>query len=349
MAYSTINKSTDFFNTKLYTGNGGTNAITGVGFQPDFVWIKDRDATDWHWWNDAARGATKTLHSNVNNAESTQATSITAFGTDGFTLGNDGSVNRNNDNYVSWNWKGGTTSGLSGGTITPSSYSINATSGFGVYKYTGNSTSGATIAHGLGKVPTMILVKRLDSNKEWQIYHTALGNGKWLEFTTGTPQTNVSRWNNTSPTSTLFYLGNDSDVNNSSGTYVAYVFCDVTGYSKMGIYAGNANADGTFVYTGFKPAFVLIKRTSTSGGFWVINDNKRNNRSNTANTNPSDEWLYASANDAEYDATNYPMDLLSNGFKVRHTGGYQNTANDYIYMAFGQSIVGSNNIPATAR
>ena len=343
MAYTTINKSADHFNTKLYTGNSSTLNVTGVGFQPDWVWIKDRtSAGDDHALYDAVRGVTKRIRSNQSDAENTESQGLTAFGTDGFTVGTSGAHNGNGDTFVSWNWKAGTTSGLSGGTITPSAYSINATAGFGIYKYTGNSTSGATIAHGLGKVPTMIIVKRLDSNKEWQIYHTSMGNGKWIEFTNGTPQTNTNRWNDTSPTSTLFYLGNDSDVNNSSGTYVAYVFCDVPGYSKMSSYNGNSNSNGTFVYTGFRPTLLFTKKTSGSYN-WSANDAARDPR------NPSEKRLYPSDAAAEATSSNYYVDFLSNGFKIRTSHASINDDAEYLYMAFGQTLVGSNNVPSTAR
>lgn len=342
MAYTTIKKPSDYFNTKLYNGTGANQSITGVGFQPDFTWIKVRSIGFNHRLQDSVRGATKSLYSNLSNTEQTNTDGVLSFDTDGFSLGNDasnGSFNSSGNTFASWNWLAGTTSGLSGGTITPSSYSINATSGFGIYKYTGNSTSGATIAHGLGKVPTMIMVKRLDSPKEWQIYHTAMGNGKWIELTTGTPQTGISRWNNTSPTNTLFYLGNDSDVNNSAGTYLAYVFCDVTGYSKFGSYTGNGNTDGTFVYTGFSPSFVMLKRTNTTGS-WTMYDNKRHTY------NPNGEYLLANSSGASVDFDN--VDFLSNGFKLRDASFNNGSGDTIIYMCFAEEpLVGDN--PATAR
>ena len=341
MAYTTINKSTDHFNTKLYAGNGSTQSITGVGFQPDWVWVKCRNNGKHHSVYDSVRGVTKYISTNLSAAEQTNSGGVTAFNTDGFSVGNFGDVNAS-FNFASWNWKAGTTSGLSGGTITPSSYSINATSGFGIYKYTGNGTSGATIAHGLGKVPTWIMVKRLDASPEWQIYHQAMGNNKWIEFTTGTPQTGTSRWNDTSPTSTLFYLGNDSDVNYNGGTYVAYVFCDVTGFSKMGDYVGNANTSGPFIYTGFKPTWIMIKGISASNRNWNIIDNKRDT------FNPSGDFLQGNTANTE-DTSSIDMDFLSNGFKFNVTSARVNAAETYMYMAFGQSLVGSNNVPATAR
>jgi len=350
MAYTTIDNPALFFNTVLYTGNGtaigsGGNAQTGIGFQPDWVWIKDRSATNNHNLFDAVRGVTKGLQSSQNIAEYTNTETLTAFGTDGFTVGDAGGVNTNSNNYVAWNWKAGTTSGLSGGTITPSSYSINATSGFGIYKYTGNSTSGATIAHGLGKVPTMIMVKRLDSNKEWQIYHQALGNTKWIEFTTSTPQTGTSRWNDTSPTSTLFYLGNDSDVNNSSGTYVAYVFCDVKAYCKTGTYTGNGNADGPFIYTGFKPAFLIMKPYSKVEE-WTLLDNKR------LGYNTDNNYVYPNQNYAEMTADR--LDIISNGFKIRSATGELNTSSaTMLYIAIAENPFVANDsgtaVPVVAR
>ena len=344
MAYTTINKHTDYFNNKLFTGDGSLpRAITGIGHQPDFVWLKNRSVAYHHQLYDSVRGTSAgVLYSSANSAEDSTY-QMSSFNTDGYTMGSQlGAVNGSGENIVSWNWKAGTTSGLSGGTITPSAYSINATAGFGIYKYTGNSTSGANIAHGLGKVPTMIMVKRLDSNKEWQIYHEAMGNTKWMEFTNGTPQTGTSRWNDTSPTSTLFYLGNDSDVNSSSHSYIAYVFCDVVGYSKMSSYNGNSSGNGPFVYTGFKPVFLITKKTSGSY-HWNMNDTARDPY------NVAEKRLYPSASSTEATSSNYYVDFLSNGFKIRTSHASINDDAEYIYMAFGQSLVGSNNIPCTAR
>ena len=342
MAYTTINKSTSFFNNILYTGNGSTQSITGVGFQPDFVWLKDKSNANAHRLNDSVRGATKFLASNNSDAETTQSAGLTAFDSDGFSLGSNSDYNGNSANFASWNWKAGTTSGLSGGTITPSAYSINTTSGFGIYKYTGNGYAGANIAHGLGKVPKMIIVKRTDSTPNWQIYHEGMGNGKWLEFTTGAAQTATNRWNDTSPTSTLFYLGTDSDVNSSSGTYIAYVFCDVTGFSKMGSYEGNGNTNGTFIYTGFRPEFIMVKRWSGGTNNWLILDSKRPAYNLTQN------GLLPNSNAAENNG--YNCDFVNNGFKWRLSGSGENGTNyGYVYAAFGQSLVGSNNVVANAR
>ena len=350
MAYTTINKSGDYFNTKLYTGNGSTQSITGVGFQPDLIWIKDRDATDWHWWNDAVRGATKTIHSNTTSAESTQATSITAFNTDGFTLGNDGAVNRNNDNYASWNWLASNTSGSSNtdGSIT-STVSANTTSGFSIVKYTGTN-SNSTIGQGLGAVPKMMIIKNIGSSYEWCVYHEALAANQnlYLNTTAAAAESDVGDvWNSTAPTTTTFGVGgNKIYTNYQSENYIAYCFAEKTGYSKFGSYTGNGNADGTFVYTGFKPAWVMRKYSgggSASGEGWEMLDSAR------SPFNVADERLKADSNGAESTGSNYYVDFLSNGFKCRTVDNATNNSGaTYIYMAFAaEPLVGDN--PATAR
>ena len=341
MAYTTIDKHTNFFDTKLFTGtNGSGQTISGLNFQPDFVWIKHRTDVSNHLVFDAVRTAGKDLRIHNSDSEATQGDTLTAFTSDGFTLGTDSDVD-STGNVCSWNWKAGTTSGLSGGTITPTAYSINATSGFGIYKYTGNGTAGANIAHGLGKTPTMIWVKRLDSAKEWQIYHQAMGNGKWIEFTSAVRQQGTSRWNDTSPTSTLFYLGNDSDVNGSGGSFIAYVWCDVPGYSKMGFFKGNQVVDGAYFYTDFAPSFLLMKSTQSTE-HWVMHDIKR-----SPYPNPSDEYLYPNLANAE--ASGHTINFLSNGIKVRTDNDQWNDDKEFMFMAFGQTVVGSNNVPCTAR
>jgi hypothetical protein len=346
MAYTTINKSTDYFNTKLYTGNGGTNAITGVGNQPDFVWIKSRVAAHDHLLQDTVRGTLQTINSNDNTADDTISNGLTAFGSDGFTVGGNGSFNSNTDNYVSWNWKAGTTSGLSGGTITPSSYSFSTISKFGIYKYTGNNTSGATVPHGLGAVPTLIIVKRLDTTGSWQV----LGNGEGqpganyygiLNSQDGFAS-NSNRWNNTAPTTSLFYLGNSAEVNASGGTYVAYVWCDVPGYFKAGLYQGNGNANGPFIYTGGKPSLILM-RPNIAAKDWYLFDNKRDGYNSSLKSN------YPNTNAAEINLSGY-VDLFSNGFKVTTTdNSFNGLGNSYQFWCWMQTAVGTNNIPATAR
>ncbi len=345
MAYTTIAKSTSHFNTKLWTGTGSSNALTGVGFQPGWTWIKQRSGTENHNLFDAVRGVTKRISSNRNNAEDTQAQQLTAFGADGFTVGTDNGANQNGQTYVGWNWKAGTTSGLSGGSLTPSAYSINATAGFGIYKYTGTGAN-ATIAHGLGKVPKMIMIKKLDGTTEWQIYHVAMGNTKFIEFTGTAEQsrgTTSIQWQNTTPTSTLFYLGSEGDVNGNGATFIAYVFCDVPGFCKSGSYTGNGNLDGPMIYTGFKPSFIIIKSPTRSSS-WDISDDKR------IGYNPKNYRLTPHNTAAAYTGSEIYKDYLSNGFKIRATDTDTNEDNRaYFYTAFGQSIVGTNDVPTTAR
>jgi hypothetical protein len=347
MAYTTINKSTDYFNTKLYTGTGSSNALTGVGFQPDMTWIKERGAIGDHFVCDAVRGVTKYILPNATGVEGTNANTLTAFGADGFTVGSDGWTNNNTDTYASWNWKAnGAGSANTDGSINSTATSANTTAGFSISKYTGTG-SNATVGHGLGVVPKMIIVKRLDGNDSWWVYNEAIGNGAYLVLSsTGSSSTSGAPglWNSTSPTSSVFSVGTNGGVNASGGTYIAYCFAEKTGYSKFGSYTGNGNADGTFVYTGFKPAWVMVKATSISNEAWKIYDNKRNI------FNVSETTLNASDNSAEGTGSGNYIDILSNGLKIRSNDTRLNQSGQtYIYMAFGQSLVGSNNTPCTAR
>ena len=344
MAYSTINKSTDNFNTKLYTGNGSTNAQTGVGFQPDLTWIKCRDDTHNPNWFDAVRGVTKRISSHSTAVESTVADSLTSFNSDGFTLGASGGENSNSNTYVSWNWLGANgTASNTNGSIT-STVSANTTAGFSIVSYT-STGSNATIGHGLGVAPAMIIFKRRSGDTEnWVTYHKSLGNTKSVILNgTDAPATSSARFQDTSPTSTVFSVGTSGDVNGGSSPFIAYCFAEKTGYSKFGNYTGNGNSNGTFVYTGFKPAFVMVKKYSSTSG-WYMNDNKRDP------FNVSDSSLFANTSAAEFTSSSLNVDMLSNGFKLRSTNSEVNgNTYTYIYMCFGQSIVGSNNIPATAR
>ncbi len=344
MAYTTINKSGDYFNTKLYTGNGGTQSLTGVGFQPDFTWVKGRSVAEHHNLYDAVRGVTKPLYTNLNYGEGSVSDSLTAFGTDGFSIGANAYINTNSATFASWNWKAGTGQGSSNtdGSINTTYTSVNTTAGFSISSYTGNATSGATVGHGLGVVPKMIIVKCTSNSTNWIVYTAATGNTNWMYLNaTNAAGANSAAWNNTSPTASVFSLGNDGDVNGSGRTYIAYCFAEKTGYSKFGSYTGNGNADGAFVYTGFKPAFIMVKRTDGTSN-WQINDNKRD-VDNVQNTP-----LMANLNNAE--STDTSWDSLSNGFKMRQGYGSKNASGGtYLYMAFGQTLVGSNNIPATAR
>ena len=342
MAYTTINKSTDYFNTKLYTGNGSTQSITGVGFQPDFCWFKRRDTgASNHALQDAVRGVTKFIQSNTTSAEATSSNYLTSFNSDGFSLAGDGDVNENNANHASWNWKAnGAGSANTDGSIS-STVSANTTSGFSIVSYTGTGAN-ATVGHGLGSLCKFIIIKRLNSTNDWEIGSTALGWDKHLYFTTGAANTSSNRWQSTAPTNSVFYLGPAAGNNASSSPLIAYCFAEKQGYSKFGSYTGNGNADGTFVYTGFKPAWVLIKRSSAAGDQWQLSDNKRG-------INGAIKTLYPDSTEVETSGDS--IDFLSNGFKNKSSSVARNgSGSTYIYMAFAEApLVGSNNIPATAR
>jgi len=342
MAYTTINKSTDYFNTKLYTGTGANQSITGVGHQPDLVWIKDRDVGNNHVWTDAVRGVEKVILSNATNAETTYTDGLVAFTSDGFNLGDDddGQMNVNGNNLVSWNWKAnGAGSSNTDGSIT-STVSANQTAGFSIVKWTGNATTNQTVGHGLGAVPKVIITKNTNNaSQPWKCYFSEVGNDKYLTLNTSdTPATSGFLYN-TTPTNSVFTISNDTGMNGSGNNIIAYCFAEKAGYSKFGTYEGNGETSGQFVYTGFKPSFVMIKNIDNSGNWWMM-DNKRNGY------NVTGERLMANSTSNE-DSFSDVVDLLSNGFKLRGTYG---DINDYslIYMAFGQSLVGSNNVPCTA-
>ena len=343
MAYTTINKSTDYFNTKLYTGNGSTNAVTGVGFAPDFVWIKERTSTSSNVLGTTVQGTTKRLQSDTTSAEGTLTNIFTSYDSDGFTHGNDAGVNESGQTYASWNWKAnGAGSANTDGSINTTYTSVNTTAGFSISTYTGTG-SNATVGHGLGVAPKMIIIKNLSASQGWCIYHESIGATKFLSLNSNDAQVTASdRFNNTSPTSSVFSVGSHADTNGNGNNMIAYCFAEKTGYSKFGTVNGNGNNDGPFVYTGFAPSFVLYKKYNGAGD-WYFVDNKR------PGYNDNDKRLYANTNQAEetYDLIN----LYSNGFKLTNsTHAYTNdSAGTYLYMAFGQSLVGSNNVPCTAR
>jgi len=347
MAYTTIKKPSDYFNTKLYTGNGSTQSITGVGFQPDFLWFKNRDETQWHQIYDVIRGIGSTsyyLSSNTTNAEASTTNSLTGVSSDGFSLGNNTGVNGSADNIVAWNWlAGGTGSSNTDGSIT-STVSANTTSGFSIVKWSGNGTLPSTIGHGLGVAPKMIIVKQITANTySWLVYHQEIGNTYYLALnTTDAKDNSVNLWGNTSPTSSVFTV-NHVATNASGVDYIAYCFADVQGFSKFGSYVGNGSADGTFVYTGFKPAFILIKNASNGSENWEMFDTKRDT------FNSSYKGLLPNTSGTELTNTAQSMDILSNGFKPRAAEYRFNEPNaTIIYMAFAEEpLVGDN--PATAR
>jgi len=348
MAYISFQPK-DHFNTKLYTGNATDDtAITGVGFQPDWLWGKNRTDSTNHYFIDAVRGVTKEINSNNTDVEGTDATLIKSFDSDGFTLGN-GSLNQSSKDFVAWNWKAnGQGSSNTDGSINTTYTSANTTSGFSISTYTGTGSAG-TIGHGLGVAPAMIIVKRLTGSAEaWTVYHQSLDasapQDKYLHLnSTDAVMDSAGMWNDTAPTTSVFSVGSTGVTNGSGGTFVAYCFAEKTGFSKFGSYVGNGNADGSFQYLGFKPAFVIIKGSSNTEN-WHMYDNKRDTG------NPTDQALQPNTSSAEFTETNV-LDFLSNGFKLRVTGGGHNGSGvSYIYMAFAEApLVGSNNVPATAR
>ena len=348
MAYTTINKSSEHFNTKLYTGNGGTQSITGVGFQPDFTWLKGRSFADYHVVNDAVRGATKSIYPNDTASEGTQTNGLTSFDSDGFSIGNWSNINLNGGTLASWNWKAnGSGSTNTVGSIN-STVSVNTTSGFSIVKYTGTGNA-ETIGHGLGVSPACIIIKNTSDSGgvDWFVYHQSMGATKRLKLNQTVASSTSSFINNTAPSSTVFNTegGGASGINGE--TYIAYCFAEKQGFSKFGSYTGNGSTDGPFCYTGFKPAFVIIKSSSAAGS-WLLWDNKR---SSSGGFNTNHYILVPNNNEVEQGGTNYSIDMISNGFKLRNNNGnVQNTGENMVYMAFAEApLVGTNNVPATAR
>ena len=453
MAYTTINKSTDYFNTKLWSGNGSSQALTGVGHQTDMVWIKSRTDTRKHNLYDAVRGVQKRLVPNDTAAEDT-VPGVTAFGTDGFTVGSETDTNGSSRNFAGWSWSAGGTApsqtyvvkvvsdsgnkyrfddfGTSavtldlqeGGTYTfdqadssnsghplrfytaadktggeyttgvttngtpgssgaytritvaasaptlyyqcsshagmggqantnslfgssnfsgsiQSTVSANTTAGFSISTYTGTGSS-ATIGHGLGASPDVVIIKKTSAAEDWNFQTSAIGYGNYLVLNSNSASASAGGGLVSAVSSTTVTVDSNSYVNSSGATYVMYCFAEKTGYSKFGSYVGNGNADGAFIYTGFKPALFLMKETTDSGTNWIMYDNKR------STFNAVDDYLKPNSSDAE--STGLDFDFLSNGIKCRNNNsGINASGQNYIFMAFGQSLVGSNNIPATAR
>jgi hypothetical protein len=347
MAYTTINKSTDYFNTTLYNGTGSAgNVVTGTGFNADLTWIKRRNSASSHMVYDKVRGVQKNIRTDTTAAESAgDANNLNAWSSDGFTVGSSGYDNGSGGTFVSWNWKAnGAGSANTDGSINTTYTSVNTTAGFSISTYTGTG-SAATVGHGLGVVPKMIITKNISTTTNWHVYHEAIGATKYLHLNLSNAEgTASSVWNNTAPTSSVFSIGTGDGTNKSGDTIVAYCFAEKTGYSKFGSYNGNGNADGTFVYTGFKPAFILCKDPNYAAENWFMFDNKRPGYNVNANL------LYANDTATETTSGANQIDLLSNGFKMRATNnGMNRSGSTFIYMAFGQSLVGSNNVPCTAR
>jgi len=351
--YTTIDDPEAYFQTAIYTGNASNRDITLDGendMQPAIVWIKERGAVEGHKLFDAVRGATKLLQPSATNFEQTQATSMTAFNSDGFSLGTDSGeiVNENSITHVAWCWKAGTTSGITTNgstTITPDGYSFDQTAGISILLFDGNGTAGAKLAHGLGKTPEFWQIKRQDEGAEsWTGYDAGLGNTRFTGWNgTGNPGTATNRWNDTDPDSVNLTLGSEGSVNSSGNPLMCYAWTSIQGFSRVaGSYIGNGNADGTFVYTGFKPAWLRTKKISGADP-WHMYDNKRDV------DNPIQQKLVGGTG-AESTET-AEVDFCANGFKIRTTNTDFNEAGEtYTFMAFAEApFVNSNGVPCNAR
>jgi len=329
MAYTTIDNPELYFQTKLYTGNSTQTAITLDGsenMQPDWVWVKQRSGTTNHKTSDSVRGATKALQPNDVDAEATDSDGITSFDSNGFSLGAGGDYNGSSNTQVAWCWK------------------ESATAGFDIVSYTGNATA-RTISHSLSAVPHFIIIKNRDTSRSWLVGSKGLPSWSYHVYldTTDDQNSDNNMFNGTTPTSSVFSLGNADEGNQNTDNMIAYLFSEKQGFSKFGKYIGNGNANGTFVYTGFRPAWIMIKNSIDNSTSWLMYDNKR------PGYNSDNAYLLASASDSE--ASDKDIDILSNGFKIRVNNSENNTSGKtYIYMAFAeQPFVNSKGVPANAR
>ena len=350
MAYTTINDPSAYFQAQTYTGNAGVNNIVNEGnsdLQPDWVWLKSRDLGQPHTIRDSTRGTNKFLY--ISTADEGTNTYLTSFNSDGFSLNaTDNEVNGNGNTYIAWQWKANAGSRT---TFTESSNNpgggrqVNTTAGFSLIDYTGTGGNG-TIAHGLGATPNLVFVKNRDggTNDSWFTHWTGLlGDNKVVYFNgTDGSTTNATAFNSTAPTSTNITVGTNSGTNTDGNKYIMYAFTNIQGYSKAGIYSGNGDADGAFVYTGFRPAWGLFKRTDSSDN-WHIKDNKRDP------VNPADARLRVNSSEAEAQ-DQMEIDFLSNGFKMRDSDAEANADGTYVYLAFAENpLVSSKGVPVQAR
>lgn len=335
----------DHFNTVLWTGNGTSQSITGVGFQPDFVWIKSRSGAFQHHWKDVLRGTTKRLSSSETNAEETNTNSLTSFDADGYSLGLNTEVNGGSTTYVGWNWKANGSGVTNNVGSIPSTVSANTTSGFSIVSWTGNATQ-STIGHGLNSAPDFLVVKNRDNGaSNWNVWHTDLTTDYSLYLNlTNAENPNAPLFfgdgtNMVVPTDSVFTVGSNSQTNGSGNDIIAYCFHSVDGFSKLGSYVGNGSAtDSPFVYLGFRPAFVLIKQSSGAGTAWNLWDSKRDGYN-------LDNWQLE-ADDSKVENTSIQrMTFLSNGFKIHQTSSAQVNASGqtYIYMAFAEQPIKFSN------
>ena len=339
MAYTDIDKPSDYFNTVTYTASGSGQSVTGVNFQPDLVWLKIRNTTGSHYLNDSVRGVQKSIYSNETDAE-TSDNYLTSFDSDGFSLGSGNYTSPNT--IVGWNWlASNTTASNTDGSIT-STVSANTTSGFSIATYTGNGTGSATIGHGLGSAPKFVIIKnRGRAGESWQ---TWFDNDKRLNLNSTSVSFISTHPISTSSTVVTTPSTADAGWNTNNDTYVMYSFAEKKGFSKFGSYTGNGSTDGVFCYNGMKPAFIMIKSSSLAES-WFMYDVKR------STFNVVDRYLMANASNVEETSTSNYIDILSNGFKVRSLDSRVNSSgNTYIYMAFSENpFVTSGGIPTTAR
>ena len=346
--YTSINDGTAYFQPTIYTGNGNNGkVITNYGnsnLQPDWLWGKCRNLTQNHNVFDTSRGLSSRLTADQTAAANSDSTTITAVSSDGFTLGSSNNLNNADDDFVVWQWKanGGTTSSNSSGSIT-STVQANTTAGFSIVTYTGTG-SNATIGHGLGATPDAVFIKRRDGGNDWILYHKGLTSATYyLSLNDDGAEASASNvFNSTAPTSSVLSVGSSSATNANGSTYVAYVFSSIQGYSKFGSYIGNGNTDGPFIYTGFKPAFVMVKRLNTTNHWHMLDDQRDPD-------NVTQKHILADLDNAE--ASNTWMDFVSNGFTLRTTlVGVNSDTEKYVYYAFASSpFVSSAGVPATAR
>ena len=359
MAYTTIDDPSAHFQTNAYSGSSNPQTITNDGnsdLQPDFLWSKRRDSAAPHYLFDSTRGVNSSLSSNDADAEDTATGYLASFNSDGFTTGSDSALAYSGRTYVAWQWKangGSTTTNDASSTGVGSIDSViqaNTTAGFSIVTHTGSGSSG-TIAHGLGVAPKWVLTKnRTDNSEDWAIYHVGMPSAEYYIRlnTTAAQTTGSSVWGDTAPSSTVITLGGANGKNNaSSKNYVHYCFAPIQGYSKFGKYTGNGSQDGTFVYTGFKPAFVMLKRIDATKNWYMADTTRSPNNIIT-------EWLRpdsSNAEDSSGDNTDVYFDILSNGFKMRQDFSHLNASGaEHIYMAFAEHpFVSSKGVPVTAR
>ena len=365
MAYTTINKPQLHFDVLNYTGNGATSSagttartLTGLGFQPSFVWVKEENDTEQHFWQDNVRGITKVLASNTTAQQYDCLTDfgsggINTFTSDGYTIGsgtggNTTNINTSGNGYRSYCWKGaGAGSSNSNGSVT-STVSVDSTSKCSIVKWTGTGAT-ATVGHGLGVKPQMIIIKHTNATENWVVYHEKLTADYNLKLNnTEAQQDTAGAFNDTEPTTSVFTVNTNTNTNASGQVMVAYCFANVKGYSRFGTYKGNGQAMGTFIYTGFKPAFVTVKSYSTSVHNWCTMDIKNDG------FNPTNKQIHPNTNGAESLGSGTTIDILSNGFKMRVNDGDKNgSGTTYVYWAVAAeplvANVGANGVPATAR